>query len=62
MILRLYEPHGDRGVATIETKDPIRKATLVNLLEEPIEDLPVQGGNRVEFSYTPFQVLTLQLT
>jgi alpha-mannosidase len=61
MILRLYEPHGDRGVATIETKDPIRKATLVNLLEEPIEDLPVQGGNRVEFSYTPFQVLTLQL-
>ena len=61
IILRLYEPHGDRGVATIETKDPIRKATLVNLLEEPIEDLPVQGGNRVEFRYTPFQVVTLLL-
>jgi alpha-mannosidase len=60
-ILRLYEPHGDRGVATIETKDSIRRATLVNLLEEPIKDLPVQGGNRVEFSYTPFQVVTLQL-
>jgi alpha-mannosidase len=61
LILRLYEPHGDRGVAAIESKDPIRKATLVNLLEEPIADLPVQDRNRVEFTYTPFQVVTLRL-
>jgi alpha-mannosidase len=61
LILRLYEPQGDRGVAAIESKDPIRKAVLVNLLEEPIADLPVQDGNRVEFRYTPFQVVTLQL-
>jgi hypothetical protein len=33
----------------------------VNLLEEPIADLPVQDENWVEFRYTPFQVVTLQL-
>jgi alpha-mannosidase len=61
VILRLYEPHGDRGVAAIETKHAIHDVTLVNLLEEPIEQLPIQGGNRVEFAYTPFQVVTLRL-
>ena len=61
MILRVYEPHGDRGQTDIESAAPLREALLVNLLEEPIKALEIHEERRVRLSFTPFQVLTLKL-
>jgi alpha-mannosidase len=60
MILRVYEPHGDRGETVIESAAPLREALLVNLLEEPIKALKIHEERRVRLSFTPFQVLTLK--
>ncbi|MBV8415911.1 MAG: hypothetical protein JO251_11950, partial [Verrucomicrobia bacterium] len=60
MILRVYEPHGDRGETVIESAAPLREALLVNLLEEPIKALEIYEERRVRLSFTPFQVLTLK--
>jgi alpha-mannosidase len=60
-ILRVYEPHGDRGQAVIESAAPLREALLVNLLEEPIKALEIHEERRVRLSFRPFQVLTLKL-
>jgi alpha-mannosidase len=60
-ILRLYEPHGDRGQAVIESSSPLREALLVNILEEPIKPLHIDEKKRVRLPFTPFEVLTLKL-
>lgn len=62
IILRLYEPHGDRGQTTIETALPLQRATLVNILEEEPSELIVEDNHRITFPYKPFQVITLKLT
>jgi alpha-mannosidase len=60
-ILRLYEPHGDRGQAVIESSSPLREALLVNILEEPIKPLQIEEKKRVRLPFTPFEVLTVNL-
>jgi alpha-mannosidase len=62
LILRLYEPHGDRCTAILETTSALHKVVLTNLLEEPIQELSSGAGNRIQISFTPFQVQTLKLT
>jgi alpha-mannosidase len=61
MILRLYEAHGDRGQAVVESSANIREALLVNILEEPIKPLEIDEKRRVRLLFTPFQVLTVKL-
>jgi len=61
MILRLYEPHGDRGQAVIESAAPLREALLVDILEEPVRTLQIDEKRRVRLPFTPFQVLTVKL-
>jgi alpha-mannosidase len=60
-ILRLYEPHGDRGQAVIESSSPLREALLVNILEEPIKPLQIDEEKRVRLPFTPFEVLNVKL-
>ena len=60
-ILRVYEPHGDRGQAIIESSTPLREALLVNILEEPIKSLQIDEKRRVPLAFMPFQVLTVKL-
>src|SRR3712207_7430615 len=43
MILRLYEPHGARGPATLRFASEIERAETVNLLEEPEGSVEVRG-------------------
>ncbi|MGA8655653.1 MAG: alpha-mannosidase [Chthoniobacterales bacterium] len=61
LILRLYEPHGNRGVATLKAGRPLRAASLVNVLEETLAPLPFTSDSRVQIEFTPFQVVTLRL-
>lgn len=58
LIVRLYECHGARGKARLATSLPLAGATLTNLLEEPLEPLPVRDGE-VELAFKPFQILTV---
>jgi alpha-mannosidase len=61
VVLRLYEPHGARGVATLRFVDGIERIERVNLLEEP-EGEPVEvEGDTVRLQVRPFEVLTLRV-
>ncbi len=60
-ILRLYEAHGGRGEVELDLSTlGIRKASRVNLLEDPEEALPLQNG-RLTLVYAPYQVISLKL-
>jgi alpha-mannosidase len=61
VVLRLYEAYGNRGRTVIETALPLRKATIVNILEEPIDELAINDERRITLSFTPFQVISLKL-
>jgi alpha-mannosidase len=63
VILRLYEPHGRRGTATLRFRHTIATAERVNLLEEPIagDPLAIQGNNVLTLSVRPFEVMTVRL-
>ncbi|MDQ5819079.1 MAG: glycosyl hydrolase-related protein, partial [Actinomycetota bacterium] len=60
MILRLYEPHGARGTATLRFAPGIVKAERVNLLEEPEGAVEVRDGE-ILVDVDPFEVLTLRV-
>ena len=62
VILRLYEPYGNRGQTTLETALPLKKAAIVNILEEQANELIVEDERRITVSFTPFQVISLKLT
>src|SRR5258707_13903026 len=62
VILRLYEPYGKRGQTTLETALPLKKAASVNILEEQADDLAVADEQRIAVSFTPFHVISLELT
>ncbi len=62
MILRLYEPYGNRGQTTLETALPLKKAAIVNILEEQANEPIVEDEQRITLSFTPFQVISLKLT
>ena len=58
LILRLYEPHGDRGEVTLAG---VPGLTRVNLLEEPWGEQPERGGEGWTWSVRPFEIVTLKL-
>ena len=60
IVVRLYEPHGGRGVARLRADVPWTRASSTNLLEEDGTPLPVEDG-RVVVPYTPFRIVTVRL-
>jgi alpha-mannosidase len=62
VIFRLYEPYGNRGQTTLETALPLKKAAIVNILEERVDELTVEDEQRITVSFTPFQVISLKLS
>jgi alpha-mannosidase len=62
IIVRLFEPCGRRGRTTLRSGLPLRSVHLVNILEENLGELEVEGKTTVGISFTPFQVISLKLT
>jgi alpha-mannosidase len=62
VVLRLYEPHGDRGQIVLESMVRLERAAIVNILEEQLEEVPVEDGRRITVSFTPFQVVSIKLS
>jgi alpha-mannosidase len=61
IILRLYEPHGNRATTTIETAISLRNASLVSILEKSDQRLAVEDEHRIELCFHPFQMISLKL-
>jgi alpha-mannosidase len=64
LILRLHEPHGNRGRATLRFPRPVQQVERVNLLEEPdTGPAPVLSdeGLRVHVDVRPFEVMSLRV-
>jgi alpha-mannosidase len=61
IILRLYEPHGNRANVTIETAIGLQNASLVNILETNDQLLAVEDQHRIKLSFHPYQVISLKL-
>jgi alpha-mannosidase len=63
MILRVHDPHGDRGRATLRFGLPLERIERVNLLEETAGDgvsLSDQG-RATEIDVRPFEVVSLRV-
>ena len=60
IIVRLYETAGEPCKTGLQLNFPVTKAVLVNLMEEPIGEIPVSEG-RIELDFTPFEIKTLQI-
>ena len=60
--MRCYESLGGRAVTTATAGFTVRRATVTDLLERPLEDLDVGSGHRVRLELKPFQVVTLRLS
>ena len=61
MILRLNEPHGARGIASLRFGRRVEKVERTNLLEDsPVDELSVED-EVVRFEVRPFEVITLRL-
>ena len=64
LILRLYEPHGNRGRSILRFPRPVQHVERVNLLEE-VESgtVPVlaDDGVTVQLDLKPFEVVSLRL-
>jgi len=58
VVIRLYETHGVRGRAVLETALPFKHVWQANLLEEKGARLAMEDG-RVCLDFKPFQILTL---
>ena len=64
LILRLHEPHGNRGRATLHFPRPVQQVERVNLLEEPAEGPPpmlTDDGRAIHLDVRPFEVVSLRL-
>ncbi len=60
VILRVYEPHGDRGTVTLTFGQRVTSVRKVNLLEEDVEDGDLRvDQNAVSFEVRPFEVVSL---
>jgi alpha-mannosidase len=62
LIVRCYESLGGRAATTVKANFTVRRASLTDLLERPVEDLDVGAGQLVRLELKPFQVVTLRLS
>jgi len=62
VVVRLYEPHGDRGHIVLESMVRLERAAIVNILEERLQELSLEHGRRITVSFAPFQVISIKLS
>ncbi len=64
LILRLYEPHGNRGRATLRFAQSLQRIGRVNLLEDPVEGMSPalpDDGQGVHLDVRPFELVSLRI-
>jgi alpha-mannosidase len=58
-VMRLYECEGSAVTAQLRTGVPVTGAVLTNILEDPVETLPVEDG-AVTLTFRPFEIKTVR--
>jgi alpha-mannosidase len=61
VIIRLVELYGSRGTATLQTGFTVKSATVCDLLERPLSDIPLAGTDTIKPDYAPYQIQTVRL-
>jgi alpha-mannosidase len=61
LVLRLYEPHGGRGVARVRLASPVARAVRANALEDDGEELAVEDG-AVVVPFRPHELVTVKVS
>lgn len=66
VVLRVWEPYGNRTTAQLELSIPVTDARLTNALEdgsppEPTPELTISGPRQIHLSLKPFQIATIRL-
>lgn len=61
IIVRVYDAVGGMGRGTIQTAFAVEKVSKTNILEDDLEEIPVQDGS-FEVTLAPFEVATYRLT
>ena len=60
LIVRLYEAHGRGSIGRLQLGLPVRKAALVDLMEEHPTNLPIRE-DAVELHFGPYEIHTVRL-
>jgi alpha-mannosidase len=60
IVLRLYEPHGGRGLARVRLAPPFTSAARTNVLEDDGDSLEVEDG-AIVVPYRPHEVVTVKI-
>ena len=61
IILRLYEPYGGKDKVEIELAKNIQNATIVNLIENKVEEKVKYNNNKLSLQMDPFEIKTIKL-
>ena len=61
IVLRLYEPHGARGVARVRLSAPFASARRANALEDDGDALELDG-QAIVMPYRPHEILTVKVS
>jgi alpha-mannosidase len=61
IVLRLYEPHGGRGVARVRLGVPFAAARRASLLEDDAEPLEIENGEIV-VPFRPHEIVTVKVS
>ncbi|KAH7139896.1 alpha-mannosidase [Dactylonectria estremocensis] len=61
VVVRVYDAVGGMGRGTIKTAWAVEKVFKTNILEDDLEEIPVQGDNTFEVTLGPFEVATYRL-
>ncbi len=62
VVIRLTNPTDEKIRETLTFYKPIKRARLVNINEEPLEEMKVKDGNTIEIEIPPFKIITLRFT
>jgi alpha-mannosidase len=61
VVLRVYEPHGNRGQSMLTFDRKVKSARLVNILEEDVDGFIHSEGNTVNLNLRPFELVSVLL-
>jgi alpha-mannosidase len=62
VVVRCYEPLGNRATAQLATSFAVASASITDLLERPTAGLEVTDGHPAQLELRPFEVVTVRLT
>ena len=61
LILRFYEWAGEEDDIELKLAESVRSAEETNLMEQPIEPVPIESGSNILIHTKPYEIKTVKL-